>query len=595
MQDNEGSQMDESKLNEEDIQLAALRQILVGQKVDESVSELRAESRKMVSEVLSEALHDREQQDGSVQRIIQPIVAKSVEKSISNQREDFIDYLYPLMGSLVRKSVAVFFTDFIEKTNDIIENSFTIKGIKWRISAWRAGVSFSEYVASQTFLFKVEQVFLIHKETGNLLKSVVSDDFIEEDADLVSAMLTAINDFVADSFKPNNEGSEQHLDTIKTDDFTLLIRQSPHAILVAAVTGNISREANNQLQVTLEEIQRIYLKDLKSYSGDNKAFIRADSLLQDCLLSEAKDENKASSKKPIFGLIVFFLIIGFFCWYTFGWLHTNYTIHKIDNLPEAPGLIVQKLKASERYNIKLNVLRDPAAIPTLEWLKKADIDHSFVNVSETPFVSIDLALLRVKVQKVVSQYPTVDFDSQSLAFTGSIKINNYQSLMGQLNQIPSIQLLNIDSQGLEIIDNLIDLSENKAVNEQLFISLVGEISSIQIGFDSGEKSLSPDQSTGLDKVAENYNNIEKLARKLNRSANLVIVGASDSSGENSFNQKLSRQRALVVREALIERGLKPEHIFSVGIGEIELPGDIKTTRKVLFNVMFAELNDRVVE
>ena len=243
----------------------------------------------------------------------------------------------------------------------------------------------------------------------------------------------------------------------------------------------------------------------------------------------------------------------------------------------------------------MNVLRDPAAIPTLEWLKKADIDHSFVNVSETPFVSIDLALLRVKVQKVVSQYPTVDFDSQSLAFTGSIKINNYQSLMGQLNQIPSIQLLNIDSQGLEIIDNLIDLSENKAVNEQLFISLVGEISSIQIGFDSGEKSLSPDQSTGLDKVAENYNNIEKLARKLNRSANLVIVGASDSSGENSFNQKLSRQRALVVREALIERGLKPEHIFSVGIGEIELPGDIKTTRKVLFNVMFAELNDRVVE
>ena len=130
-----------------------------------------------------------------------------------------------------------------------------------------------------------------------------------------------------------------------------------------------------------------------------------------------------------------------------------------------------------------------------------------------------------------------------------------------------------------------------AVNEQIFIRLVGEISSIQIGFDVGETALSPEQSTGLDKVSEHYNNIERLAKKLNRSTNLVIVGASDSTGERGFNQRLSGQRSLVVREALIARGLKPEHVFSVGIGEIELPGNIKTTRKVLFNVMFAELND----
>ncbi|MFQ3250459.1 MAG: outer membrane protein OmpA-like peptidoglycan-associated protein [Glaciecola sp.] len=595
VQDNEDSQKDEGKLNEENIQLEALRQILVGHKVEESVSELRAESRKMVSEVLSEALHDREQQDGSVQRIIQPIVAKSVEKSISNQREEFIDYLYPLMGSLVRKSVAVFFTDFIEKTNDIIENSFTAKGIKWRISAWRAGVSFSEYVASQTFVFKVEQVFLIHKETGNLLKSVVSDNFKEEDADLVSAMLTAINDFVADSFNPSNEGNEQHLDTIKTDDFTLLIRQSPHAILVAAVTGNISREANIQLQVTLEEIQRIFLDDLKSFDGDSKAFLTADSLLRDCLLSETINENEKSAKKPIFGLIVFFILLGAIGWYIFGWIYTNYTISEIERLPSTPGLVVQKLSVSERYHIQLKVMRDPDAMSTEDWLAQSDIDPAYVKVIETPFISIDSALLKHKIEKIVSQYESVDFDTPSMAFTGSIELNEYQNLVGQLNQVPGIELLNIDSQALEIIDNAFDLSENTAVNEQLFIRLVGEISSIQIGFDPGETSLSPNQNTGLDKVTENYINIERLAKKLNRSANLVIVGASDSSGERSFNQRLSRQRALVVREALIERGLKPEHIFSVGIGEIELPGNIKTTRKVLFNVMFAELNGRVVE
>ena len=578
-------------MSDEEAQLETLRQILVNQKVEECVSELHADSRKMVSEVLSEALHDREKQDGSVHRIIQPIVAKSVEKSLTNQRTEFIGYLYPLVGSLVRKSVTVFFTDFIEKTNEIIENSFTAKGIKWRINAWRAGVSFSEYVASQTFLFKVEQVFLIHKETGNLLKSVVAGSFNEQDADLVSAMLTAINDFVADSFQPSNEGNEQQLDTVKTGDFTLLIRQSPHAILVAAVSGNISRAATSQLQVTLEEIQRIYLEDLKKYDGDNTAFDTSDGLLQDCLLSEAKIENKDSGKKPIFGLIALFIVFGLIIWYSFSWWYTNYTIDKIDGLEKPPGIVIQDLKATGRYSIQLTALRDPAALKIDDWLALNDIEQSFINIKETAFISIDSALVKKKLLQIIEQFDAVTVEPESLRLKGKINLNEFQVLNAQINQIPGIEQLNVDRQQLELIDSAIDLSDNRSINEQIFVSLIGEISSIQIGFDLGETSFSPDQSTGLDKVTETYVNIEKLATKLNRSSNLVIVGASDSSGDRSFNQRLSRQRALVVREALIARGLKPEHIFSVGIGEIDLPGDIKTTRKVLFNVMFAELND----
>lgn len=594
MSDNAGEKQDKNDLNDE-AQLEALRKILVDKEVDKRIAELRAESRKMVSEVLSEALHDREKQDGSVQRIIQPIVAKSVEKSISSQRKDFIDYLYPLVGSLVRKSVAVFFTDFIEKTNDIIENSFTAKGIKWRINAWRAGISFSEYVASQTFLFRVEQVFLIHKETGNLLKSVVSGSFNEEDADLVSAMLSAINDFVADSFNPSNEGNEQQLDTVKTDDFTLLIRQSPQAILVAAVTGNISRAASSQLQVTLEEIQRIYLNDLKQYNGDSAPFETVDTLLQDCLLSEVKVDDAKDSKKPLFGWLLVVVVIALIAWYSFGWWSTKHTISKIDDLEKAPGLVIQELNATDRYEIQLRVLRDPAAQPTAVWLEQNNIEQSYITVSEIPFISIDTALVKQKIASIVSQYKSVTFDTQAMTFVGKLELNTYQTLSGKLDQVPGNELLNIDRTGLDIIDNAIDLSDNRAVNEQVFIRLVGEISSVQIEFETGETSLSADQNAGLDKVSECYNNVQLLASKLSRSANLVIVGASDSSGERSFNQRLSRQRALVVREALIERGLKAENIFAVGIGEIELPGNIKATRKVLFNIMFAELNSRVIE
>ena len=591
MQDKTGFQQDVNNSNDEDSQLETLRRILIGKEVDKAAAEIRAESREMVSDVLSEALHDREKKDGSVQRIIQPIIAKSVEKSLINQRKDFIDYLYPLVGSLVRKAVSVFFTDFIEKTNEIIENSITAKGIKWRVNAWRSGISFSEYVASQTFVFKVEQVFLIHKDTGNLLKSVVADNFNEEDADLVSAMLTAINDFVADSFNRSDDRTEQHLDTVKTDDFTLLVRQGPQAILVAAVSGNISRKATSQLQITLEEIQRIYLTDFKEYTGDSQPFDTADALLQDCLLSEVRDEHKKTSKKPIFGWLLVVVILGIIAWYSFGWWSASQTINKINELEQPPGVLIQKLIADGRYDIKLYALRDPAAQEIGEWLLQNDIEQKYISITETPFISIDKKLITQKISTIVDEYDTIDIDTQSMALAGNLQLNDYQILKARIDRIPGAEFFKIDSQAIEFIDNEIDLSENNAVNEQIFIRLVGEISSIQIGFDVGETALSPEQSTGLDKVSEHYNNIERLAKKLNRSTNLVIVGASDSTGERGFNQRLSGQRSLVVREALIARGLKPEHVFSVGIGEIELPGNIKTTRKVLFNVMFAELND----
>ena len=96
------------------------------------------------------ALH-RENKDGSVNKVILPLVENAVEHSVTHHSDRLISSLYPLMGSLVRKSVAAFLTDFMEKTNQLLENSLTIKGLKWRFAAWRSGVSFSQYIASQTF------------------------------------------------------------------------------------------------------------------------------------------------------------------------------------------------------------------------------------------------------------------------------------------------------------------------------------------------------------------------------------------------------------------------------------------------------------
>ena len=50
-------------------------------------------------------------------------------------------------------------------------------------------------------------------------------------------------------------------------------------------------------------------------------------------------------------------------------------------------------------------------------------------------------------------------------------------------------------------------------------------------------------------------------------ARFSIEGHTDSDGSDAFNMKLSQDRADVVKDALIERGIKSSNINSVGYGE----------------------------
>jgi hypothetical protein len=92
---------------------AYLRALVLGEDGKQSVTD---SARELVSEVFSEALYDKEQHDGSINKVLQPLV----ERSGANHSEKFVGYLYPLVGNSVRKSVTAFITEFLENTNTLI-------------------------------------------------------------------------------------------------------------------------------------------------------------------------------------------------------------------------------------------------------------------------------------------------------------------------------------------------------------------------------------------------------------------------------------------------------------------------------------------
>jgi outer membrane protein OmpA-like peptidoglycan-associated protein len=50
---------------------------------------------------------------------------------------------------------------------------------------------------------------------------------------------------------------------------------------------------------------------------------------------------------------------------------------------------------------------------------------------------------------------------------------------------------------------------------------------------------------------------------------VLVVGHTDKVGSDAANDLLSRQRAEVVRKALIARGIAPENVVAVGRGKRE--------------------------
>ena len=569
-------------------QMNQLRQLVLGKDNQLVKDSMREHARELVGEVFSEALHDRQTTDGSVNKVIGPLVEKSVEKSVETRKEQFVGYLYPLVGSLVRKSVSAFFNDLMEKTNELIENSLTIKGIKWRFRAWQAGISFSEYVARQTFSFRVEQLFLIHRETSVLLHTITYAGRKAADADLVSAMLSAISDFVEDSFDVNTQRREQKLNVIKTSDFTLLLTQGPQANLVAAVSGTVPQGVSDQMEHTLQDIHTLFGKELSQFDGDTLQFENTEQQLCDCLITQLKPDANKPDKKPwlawlLFSLVSVALVIGLVNWWQLNQLH-----QQVAKLDQEPGILVRHITKDGWSNLNVQLMRDPNAVGVHDWLNQHNIDAEKIQLFESGYVSLDPQLKQTRIQKLLPQYPELKlhWDGANPLFSGTLSGYQRQILQRQLNQLPGVQFNETILANVQISDANPDDSTSAVIDRTLLDMQVAKIETMQIDFAKGISDLAENEVGRLHLLANEFESVINLANKLGFSVGLVVMGASDSVGGKSYNQQLSQQRAENALAVLLDAGIDPGYLTAVGLGVVELKG--AGARKVLFNVIYFE-------
>ncbi len=107
-------------------------------------------------------------------------------------------------------------------------------------------------------------------------------------------------------------------------------------------------------------------------------------------------------------------------------------------------------------------------------------------------------------------------------------------------------------------------------------------------FDFDQSTLSQEAKTLLDKDVQ--------ILKENPKINVRMAGYTSAKGTEDINQKISEKRANAVRDYLIEKGIPPERITTIGYGRTKpalyevTPGDInsseaKANMRVLFEIV----------
>ncbi|MEO1451716.1 MAG: hypothetical protein AAFV07_19460, partial [Bacteroidota bacterium] len=150
---------------------------------------------------------------------------------IRESQDEIIDALYPIIGKLISKFLRTEIQRISEQIDERLKNPFSWDTIKGRIKAFFAGVSYDEYLLQKSATANVEEVFLIHKETGLNLGHFSLNTVSHPD--VVGGMLTGIKSFLENAF----EKEQQELETVDYDDYQILLYTFQQFYMAIVIEG----------------------------------------------------------------------------------------------------------------------------------------------------------------------------------------------------------------------------------------------------------------------------------------------------------------------------------------------------------------------
>lgn len=514
--------------------LAEVRAILVGPE-QRALETLRARledpaaQAREVAAVLPQALQLRAL-DAELARALAPPVEDAITASIQRNPKPLADALFPVMGPAIRKAVAASLAAMVESLNRTLDHSLSWRSVRWRVEALRTGRSFGEVVLAHTLLFRVEQVFLIDRTSGLLLHHVQAGGIGVQDADMVSGMLTAIRDFVGDSFTVADHAS---LDAFQVGDLAVWIEPGPRALVAAVIRGQPAPDLRHRLQEALETIHLQLAEAFETFQGDAAPFEAARPELEACLRAEYRRDEASRSRAP--AAVAALALVALAVWAGLGWRERQRWNAYLDALRAEPGIVVVSSGTSGgRFVVR--GLRDPRAAEPGDLLRQMAIDPATVDARWQPYQALEPAFVLGRAREALQPPASavLDLSGETLVVTG---------------RAPAAWLLAARERAPLLAGvGRVDLA---AALEGAVRDLADRVQSAVPLFLKGTSRPAPGQDGVFDTLRASVQELDALMAAAGRRARLTIVGHADSDGAPLSNVPLSRARAEYVRDAVV--------------------------------------------
>jgi len=203
-------------------------------------------------------------------------------------------------------------------------------------------------------------------------------------------------------------------------------------------------------------------------------------------------------------------------------------------------------------------LRDPLAVSPRALLAAAELpaDKAAWHWRAYHDLAPEFVLARIKKRLKPPKSVTLRLIDGHLQMTGFARHRWIEAALQAMAGMTSV--MTVDGDGLKDLDLI--AAEREA--ERLAVKT--------IYFAVGSFEIDADNADILSDVVATLNRLTTLSRETGIGIELAILGHTDESGTRTKNLTLAQQRAEMVREHLMLRGIPAHHMQAIGVGSRRL-------------------------
>ena len=480
-------------------------------------------------------------------------VAQALGSAVQNNRQSIVDALFPVIGPMIRKAIAEALRGLVGNLNDAIESSFTPRGLKWRIEAWRGGVPYAQVVLKHRLACAIDHVFLIERGSGLVLGHASAPGLPSLDADAIAGMLTALGDFVDDSVGGDAGGA---LGSAQVGEHLVWMEHGPQANLACFMRGVPPSGLRAVMAQHLEDVHaRIPALEpgapLQALGEDADVRGRLDPA---ALMREAADTAPSApkaSRLPLLGVAVLALaLLGAFVAERWRW---NARIDALRaQLVAHPGFVLTGIEARPWpwRSLRVRGLLDPDAEPVAPLLAKLDAGGVVPKLELAGYLSADDDVIERRARRLLAPPAGVQLGVRErvLRLDGTAPRDWVDAALARAGWIAGVARV---ESTLAAPAAAVDMAE--VARADLERTLAG-LDHIVVPFVQDDQ---PAEGAGerVDAIAAALRRAGALAQVAGRRLVITAWGSNDDSGRAETNARVRSLRAQWLALALSARGI----------------------------------------